>query len=129
MQISKKEFAPSRDAVIVPCALELIPSGVTLDTTGYSRENISAGHLVIRETSSGLYKPMPLSGDGLSYAPLPEGHTYVGVVVATKSAKTPLVGVVVRGTVDTVAFGEMAKIDMASVIDAVREKLTLIRFI
>lgn len=112
----------SNDSIVIVANLETIPGGKTLDTTGYTPEDIPAGHLVIEETATGVLKPMPVNGN--NYAALPASHTYKGVVVASVLTKKPFVGIMVRGTVNKNA----SKYGISSVLSAVKAALPLIRF-
>ena len=83
-----------------------IKGGRTLDMSDFPSDLkcIRAGHVVIRSTSDEtLYKPMPVASNGKSYAALPDGYEYVGVVVATKPVDYPLVGIMYDGEVNDVA--------------------------
>ena len=83
-----------------------IKGGRTLDMSDFPSDLkcIRAGHIVIRSTENEtLYKPMPVASNGKSYAALPEGYEYVGVVVATKPVDYPLVGIMYAGEVNDVA--------------------------
>lgn len=83
-----------------------IKGGRTLDMSDFPSDLkcIRAGHVVIRSTTDEtLYKPMPVANDGKSYAALPQGYEYVGVVVATKPVDYPLVGIMYDGEVNDVA--------------------------
>lgn len=115
-------FDTSNDSIVIVSNLETIPGGRTLDTTGYAPAVIPAGHLVIEETSTGVLKPMPVSG--ANYASLPANHTYIGVVVSSVLTTKPFVSVMVRGTVNKNA----SKYGISSVLTAVKAALTLIRF-
>lgn len=53
-----------KEAVVIVDNFQSIRGGRTLDTTGFTFPSIIAGHIIIRETSSGNYKPMPATGDG-----------------------------------------------------------------
>lgn len=52
------------DSIVIVENLETIPGGRTLDVTGFTPEVIKAGHMVIHETSTDEYKPMPLAASG-----------------------------------------------------------------
>ena len=96
--------------------------GATLDVTGFTPEVIPAGHIVIKETATGEFKPMPVSGD--AYGTLPVGHTYEGVVIANTLTAKPMVGIMYRGTVNPNA----SAYDISSILTAVRAALPLIIF-
>jgi hypothetical protein len=116
------QFDTSKDSVVIVANFETIPGGKTLDTTGFSPAVIPAGHLVIEETSTGVLKPMPISG--ANYGSLPASHTYKGVVVSSIMTNKPFAAVMVRGTVNKNA----SYYGIASVLTAVKAALPLIRF-
>jgi len=115
-------YDTSNDNIVIVNVLEAIPGGKTLDVTGFSPDVIPAGHLIIEETSSGILKPMPISG--ANYGSLPASHTYKGVLISTILTSKPFAGILVRGTVNknASAYG------IASVLTAVKAALPLIRF-
>lgn len=116
-------FKTGNDGIVIVKNLEVIPGGKTLDTTGYAEATIREGHIVIQETATGAYKPMPVSGT--AYAALPGGHTYAGVVISSVRTSKPFVSVLLRGSVNHVA----GPFDATAIIAAVRTALPLIRFI
>ncbi|MDR3244805.1 MAG: hypothetical protein LBT50_00045 [Prevotellaceae bacterium] len=83
--------------------MEGIPGGRALDVTGFTPKVISAGHVVIKETATGNYKPMPVNAAGDAYAALPGGHTIEGVTVSTVTTDDASVSIMVRGSVNKVA--------------------------
>ena len=115
-------YDTGNDTIVIVKVLEAIPGGKTLDVTGFSPDVIPAGHLIIEETSTGVLKPMPISG--AAYAALPASHTYKGVLISTILTAKPFAGILVRGTVNknASAYG------IASVLTAVKTALPLIRF-
>lgn len=112
----------SNDGIVIIANLETIPGGKTLDTTGFTPATIPAGHLIIEETSTGVLKPMPVSGT--AYGSLPGSHTYKGVLVASILTAKPFASVMVRGTVNKNA----SKYTITSVLAAAKTALPLIRF-
>lgn len=115
-------YDTGNDSIVIVKVLEAIPGGKTLDVTGFSPDVIPAGHLIIEETSTGVLKPMPISG--ANYGSLPASHTYKGVLISTILTAKPFAGILVRGTVNKNAsfYG------IASVLTAVKAALPLIRF-
>lgn len=75
-----------------------IPGGKTLDVTGFTPTAIPEGHVIIRETATGEFKPMPVSG--AAYAALPTGHTYAGINVAELLTADPRAGISYECTVN-----------------------------
>jgi hypothetical protein len=115
-------YDTGNDTIVIVKVLEAIPGGKTLDVTGFSPDVIPAGHLIIEETSTGVLKPMPVSG--AAYAALPASHTYKGVLISTILTAKPFAGILVRGTVNKNA----SFYTIASVLTAVKAALPLIRF-
>ncbi len=59
----------SKDSIVIVDNFQSIRGGKTLDTTGFTPAVIQAGHVIIKETATGEYKPMPateLSEDGVA---------------------------------------------------------------
>lgn len=116
---AKVTIDTGNDSVVIVEYLEGVPGGRTLDVTGFKNPVIQAGHIVIVETSTKERKPMPVAGE--AYAALPTGHTFEGVVVASVLTEKPMVGIMVRGSVNEVA-------SPYPVTDAMKTALPLIRF-
>jgi hypothetical protein len=114
-------FDAGVDSVTISNYIEGIPGGRSLDVTGFKPTVIKAGHVVIKDTAKGDYKPMPVAEAGDAYAALPEGHTIEGVVVASVTTDSAMVGIMVRGSVNQVA-------SPYPVTDAIKQALPLIRF-
>lgn len=99
--ISEKDVVSfGADSVVIRNYVGGIVGGKALDCTGYTEDVINAGHLVIRDTINGTYKPMPLNESKTGYAAKPENHEYAGVVVASKPTAEPLVGIMYAGEVN-----------------------------
>lgn len=121
---SKESFNTGMDNVVIVDNLQSIRGGRSLNVTGYPEDIIKAGHVIIKETSTGDYKPMPLNGGGTEYNTLPGGHTYAGILIASIKKEKPFAGILVRGTVNINA----TPFKMTSIIEAVRTALPLIDF-
>ena len=93
------------DSVVIRQYNGGITGGRTLDLTGFDGP-VKAGHLAIRVLDEDgvnyTYKPMPVNGE--KYGSLPASHEYCGVVVATKPADYPLVGIMDDGRVNDEAM-------------------------
>ncbi|WP_109437824.1 hypothetical protein [Aquimarina sp. AU119] len=94
---SKSKVTTGNDSIVIMRNLGDIPGGRTLDVTGFAPDVISAGHVIIKETSSGEFKPMPVNGS--AYDALPSGHTYEGVLVASIEKSKPFAAIMDRGDV------------------------------
>jgi hypothetical protein len=114
-------FDAGVDAVTIAHYIEGIPGGRSLDVTGFAPSVIMAGHVVVKETATGTYKPMPVNGAGEEYAALPAGHTIEGVVVSSVTSDEAMVGIMVRGSVN-------ANASPYPVTAAIKAALPLIRF-
>jgi hypothetical protein len=112
-------FDAGIDAVTIISYIEGIPGGRSLNVTGYTPKVIQAGHVVIKETATGDYKPMPVSGS--DYDTLPGGHTIEGVVVSSVTTDNAMVSVMFRGSVNQNA-------SPYPVTGAIKTALPLIRF-
>lgn len=91
-------YDSGKESVVIRKYLNGIMGGVVLDVTDFAEEFIQCGHVIIRSTESGEYKPMPLK-DG-KYDVLPANHEYVGVCITTAPKDTPHVGVITAGEVN-----------------------------
>lgn len=110
------------DSIVIVDNFQSIRGGRSLDVTGFTPTIIKAGHVIIQETETKEYKPMPVSGN--AYAALPAGHTYAGILVASILTAKPFAGIMVRGTVNPAA----APYPMTSILAAVKTALPLIDF-
>jgi hypothetical protein len=54
-------FDAGLDSVTIVNYIEGIPGGRSLDVAGFTPKAIRAGHVVIKDTATGDYKPMPVS--------------------------------------------------------------------
>ncbi|SMC53177.1 hypothetical protein [Pedobacter nyackensis] len=90
----------SKDSIVIIEVQAAIKGGKSLDTTGYTLDVINAGHIIIKETATENYKPMPLTTGNTVYDTLPVGHTYVGVLIATILTKRPFAAVMLEGYVN-----------------------------
>lgn len=96
-----ESFGFDKDPIVIRNYVAGIKGGKVLDVDGFEPEYIKAGHVIIRETETDTYKPMPVKGD--AYDILPSGHEYVGVAYATKAKSEPFVAIMYSGTVNDVA--------------------------
>lgn len=95
-------FTTGMDSVVIRHYVAGIIGGRTLDMTGFAEPVIKAGHVVIQSTADEtIFKPMPVKGG--AYYTLPEGFKYAGVVVCSKPAAEPMVGIMYSGEVNDVA--------------------------
>ena len=114
-------FDAGVDSVTIMRFIEGIPGGRSLNVEGFALPVIKAGHVVIKETATGDFKPMPVNAAGDAYEALPSGHTIEGVVVASVTKELAMVGIMVRGSVNEVA-------SPYPVTAAIKSALPLIRF-
>lgn len=122
---NKKEiFDTGMDNIVIVDNFQSIRGGRSLNVTGYPKDVIRAGHVIIKEASTGDYKPMPLNSGGTEYGELPGGHDYVGILIATVAKDKPFAGIMVRGTVNPNA----TPFKMTAIMDAVKKALPLIDF-
>lgn len=91
----------SLDEVVIRNYVAGIIGGRTLDVTGITEPILKAGHVIIRDTETDTYKPMPVSGN--AYDSLPENHEYVGVLRGSILTSKPLAAIMYNGEVNDVA--------------------------
>jgi hypothetical protein len=115
-------FDAGKDSVIIQNYIEGIVGGRSLNVVGFTPSVISAGHVVIKETDTGDFKPMPVSDEGTAYAALPDKHTIEGVVVASVTKDSAMAGIMTRGAVNEIA-------SPYPVTEAIKTALPLIRFV
>lgn len=102
--ITESNVDTSNDSIVIRLNTFTLEGGRVLDVTGFAPNVIKAGHIVIRETATGVYKPMPVSG--ANFASLPADHAYAGIVVASVDKVTQGGGVAImtQGAVNTKAM-------------------------
>ena len=83
----------SKDSIVIRLNTFTLEGGRVLDVTGFAPANIQAGHIVIREDATGVYKPNPVTGT--AFDALPADHSYAGIVVASVDKVTQGGGVAV----------------------------------
>lgn len=106
-----ENIVTGNDSIVIVDNFQSIRGGRSLDTTGFAPEVIRAGHVIIMETSTKEYKPMPATEGRTSGAAtvgtLVAGTgytngTYENVPLANGSGVGFLATVTVAGTVVTV---------------------------
>lgn len=115
------------DSVVIRQYVGGIIGGRTLDMTGFKEDVVKAGHLVIRtldeDGANYIYKPMPVENG--AYKALPAKHEYVGVIVCSKPANEPLVGVMDNGRVNDKAMPYPITEEMRTALKAALPSLIL----
>lgn len=94
-------FLDGMDGVVIRREGGSIIGGRTLDMTGFPDKVIRAGHIIIHETDTDKWKPLGVK-DG-AYDALPEGHTYEGVMKASRPADKPFASIMYEGEVNDIA--------------------------
>ena len=126
----KVQFGRNLDTLVIVDNFQSKRGGVTLDVTGFSKPYIRGGHVVIKETSTGDLKPMPLNSGGTAYDTLPVGHTYYGHVVNSVLTSKPFVGITRRGAVNhKVGDASIGYYYMATILEDLKTNLTLIDYL
>jgi len=92
------------DSIIVVHDDGDIPGGVALDVTDYTDTLIKVGTLLVQNKTDFTVKPLAVT-DG-SWASLPDGCEYFGIVKSTILASQPAAAVLRRGTVNAAAAAE-----------------------
>lgn len=91
------------DNIVIVKVIDTIRGGRSLDVTGYTPSVIPAGHVIIRETATDEYKPMPVNSGNTAYGTLPADHVYAGVLIASIPTDRPFAGIMIRGVVNPAA--------------------------
>lgn len=92
-------YGMGHDSIVVRHFGDNIKGGKVLDVTGFSNVDvIKAGHVIIKETATETYKPMPVSNG--AYASLPNGHVYVGILEASIATDEPFASILIAGEVN-----------------------------
>lgn len=95
----------SKDSIVIIDNQFSIPGGKSLDVTGFAPAVLNAGHVIIKETATGNYKPMPATEAS------PAGVATVGSVTAGTGytngtyENVPLSGGTGSGALATVVVG------------------------
>lgn len=116
------EYSEGKESVVIKKYLDGIEGGKVLDNTEFTPTTIQAGHVAIKETSTGKYKPLPISG--VKFAELPEEHKFAGIVVNTMPADRAMCGIMTQGAVNYKAM----PYDATDILDALRVALNNIEF-
>lgn len=110
-----------KDNIVIVDNFKSKRGGASLDVTGFTNPVIRAGHVVIKQTSTGEFKPMPTNAGGTAYGSLPAGHTYYGIVINSVLTSKPFVGILLSGTVNhKVVDAENGYLDIAPILAAVK---------
>lgn len=111
------------DCVVCPLFISGIRGGRSLDMTGFADSVVKAGHVIIKDTKKGDYKPMPVASN--EYGALPENHEYVGILYKSISADTPMASIMTNGEVNPVA----APYKMDAILEAFKTAVPNISFV
>lgn len=101
-----------KDSIVIVDNFQSIRGGRTLNVTGFTPTVIRAGHVIINETATGDYKPMPVIGTGavLGLAGLKPGSgytnngTYTNVTLTGGAGSGAKATIVVAGNAVTSAI-------------------------
>lgn len=115
----------SKDSIVIRLNTFTLEGGRVLDVTGFAPANIQAGHIVIREDATGVYKPNPVTGT--AFDALPADHSYAGIVVASVDKVTQGGGVAVM-TQGAVNIEAMPYTMTTAIEEAVKTALNQIYF-
>ena len=95
-----KSIITESDNIVIVNYIDGIRGGKSLDVSGYNLDVIKAGHVIIRDTSTDTYKPMPLTATDDTYDSLPANHEYVGILAASTPKDRPAVAILTFGVVN-----------------------------
>lgn len=117
------------ESIVIVDNFKSLRGGRTLDTATFAAANplvlqLMAGHVIIRETATGIYRPMPIASPAqpytaVAYGALTAGHTYAGYLINTVLVAKPFAGVMVAGTINPLAEPYVISAIAAALIAAV----------
>lgn len=96
-----EQIITGNDNVVIRSVLDTILGGRTLDVTGFSPAVINAGHVLVQDTTSKVFKPMPVIGTGAiaSFGALSPGSGYTNDGTYTGVSLTGGSGTGAKGTI------------------------------
>ena len=100
LNLASEQIDTGKDSIVIVNALTDIPGGRTLDCTGFTGV-LKAGHVIVKTTSTGVYKPLGISGT--SYAAKDSGDEWVGVLKASILVSDPRAAIVTSGQINAAA--------------------------
>lgn len=121
---TKAAFGFGNDPVVIRHYTAGIKGGKVLNVDNYKQEFIRAGHVIIKNTTTGEYLPMPVNEAGDAYESLPENCVYVGVAVSTVPTAEPFVAIMYAGEVND----EASPYAVDSIKDAIVKAVPTLRF-
>lgn len=94
--------------IVIKRGLDYVTGGKALNVETYltnaTSTALKAGHIIIKDTVNGDYKPMPLADGGAGYGSLPDNHVYVGVLANSITTSKPAASILTAGTVNVNAL-------------------------
>lgn len=84
---------------VIQQIVSVIPSGATLDLSGWNEEIVKAGTLIVKDSTSGEYKPLGVTGS--DYTAPDETAPLVGVLLYDISKTSPHGSILTAGQVNT----------------------------
>lgn len=103
MNMSQSTIPTDKDGIVIINALGDVPGGRTLDVSGVASgtEVLKAGHIIIKETATGVHKPLGVTAG--AYNSLDSGEEYVGVLKASIPVDDPRAAIVTIGQINAAA--------------------------
>lgn len=99
---TEQVFKAGLDSVVIRHYGDGVKGGKVLDVSGFNEEFVQTGHIIIKDTATDVYKPMPVANG--AFGALPNGCEYVGICVTTQPKEEPIVGIMTDGEVNDEAM-------------------------
>lgn len=86
-----------KDQVVIRKRVAFLDGGRSLDVTGVTEEALYAGHIIVKVTETGEYKPLGISGT--NFSALGEGEEFVGVLASSIYKEYAFASILTAGVV------------------------------
>jgi len=99
VNLTKTQSNPTngKDQIVIRKRLAFLDGGKSLDVTGVTEEALYAGHVIVKVTETGEFKPLGVSGD--NFAAPAQGEEIVGVLASSIYTDTAFASILTAGVI------------------------------